>query len=144
MSRPNRTYKLQVSASGFDLLVDVHARLTGITRSLMPYGQTLHVSLHHLATLDQKDQVEAIAACPRFALSGGPGGTTIFVGAPKALADLADQVRDRLGSVISSVSLPTKAELYLVALHASRAAGADTMLAAYACVAESSASKIYI
>lgn len=142
MSRPNRTYKLQVSASGFDLLVEVHARLARITRTLMPYGQTLHVSLHHFAAMDHKGQIDAISACPRLTLSGGRHGRTIFVGAPKAVADLGDRLREGLSGSIVSVSMPTKSELYLIALHVSLAAGADSMLGAYARVAESSASEI--
>ncbi|PXA84728.1 hypothetical protein DMC47_38840 [Nostoc sp. 3335mG] len=131
MARPTRTYKLKVSPEGFDLIVDSHARLVRATRTLLPYGLALHTALHHLDSMDNEELARAIFDCPRFALGGGHGGTTLFVGAPRVLADVADRLVTRLSDLTKTSVRTGKADIYLVALRAMLDAEPADLLSAY-------------
>lgn len=131
MARPTRTYKLKVSPEGFDLIVDSHARLVRATRTLLPYGLALHTALHHLDSLADDALAQAYVECPRFTLGGTHGGTTLFVGAPRGLAILADRLMTRLNHIKKASERTAKEDLYLVALRAMLDAEQANLLSAY-------------
>lgn len=135
MGRPNRTYKLRVSPTGFDLVVDAQARLAKVTRALLPYGLSLHVALHHFAGLDSHLQEEAILSCPIYLLGGSRLGAPLFVGAPREMMEVTDRIITRLQLTMTKERVPKKGDLYLVALYAVLGAAADALLASYSRVA---------
>lgn len=131
MARATRTYKLKVSPAGFDLIVDSHARLVRVSRTLLPYGFALHAALHHFASIPEETQSSAVQTFPLISLTGGRHGAAIFVGAPRALSILADGLIAQLGGQDNSRRLPEKSVLYLIALRTLLVAEEEQLLSAY-------------
>jgi len=113
MSRHSRTFKLQLSPAGRDLLIDAHCHLIRSTRQLLAWGTTLQVAVANLETVPPDTIKELLGRLPAF---GYTGGTRYFLGAPKGLNESAAGIA-RLLSVDGAV--PTLASIYLVALQQS-------------------------
>ena len=131
MGRATRAFKLKVSPDGFDLIVDCHVRLVRRTRTLLPYGTTVNVAIHYLATLDLERLVAAVSRFPRITLLGGGNVRTVFVGAPRSMAELARDVAARLRTVMPDWQVPDMAELYLLSLQELLDAENEEVEAAY-------------
>lgn len=128
MARPTRAFKLKVSQSGFDLIVDCHVRLVRCTRTLLPYGTTLHAALHHLDVLELPRLVAAIS---RFPGAEFAGGNALFVGAPRSMMDVVGGISSRLMTVMRPGALPDRGELYLLALQQLLDAESSDVVAAF-------------
>ena len=114
MARASRAFKLKVSPAGFDLLVDCHTRLVRETRALLPYGTTLNVAVHHLASLPAGELLDDLAVV-RSRDWAGP--TPLFLGGPKSLAGIAMTIADRIARAGPCPSPPERGHVYLLALY---------------------------
>jgi hypothetical protein len=135
MGRPTRTFKLKVSRAGFDLLVDCHIRLVRETRTLIPYGTTLHVAVDHL-----REAVQHGVISDRPRLGGLAGATILFVGAPRTLGEHATAIARKLGGGAPSGPTLEIGHVYLLALDTLLHASSQDMLASFARVVRGDAS----
>lgn len=128
MGRATRSFKLRLSPAGMDLLIDCHCHLIRATRSLIPWGTTLHVAVIHLATLAMSD---TDALLDRLAAAGLFGEEEHHVGAPHHLAQLASSIAVRIGETGSRRGPPSLGMIYLLALQHLLAADTAHLLAVY-------------
>lgn len=131
MGRPTRSFKLRVSPDGFDLIVDCHVRLVRRTRTLLPYGTVLNVAIHYLAALDVQQIAEAVSRFPRVELMSGSQCKTLFVGAPRSMMEIANEIALRLAAVMPAWQIPQRSELYLLSLHEFLEAEGDALVSTY-------------
>lgn len=127
MSRPTRSFKLRLSPAGMDLLIDCHCHLIRATRSLIPWGTTLHVAVIHLSTLSPADMMAQLD--PK-RIAGLLGDEEHHVGAPHQLVQIASSIATRVGKAPGRVTLSLGA-VYLVALLHLRAADPAKLFALY-------------
>ena len=104
MRRPTRAFKLKVSPVGFDLLVDCHCRLARVTRTLLPYGTTLHVALHHVAAQSSAKFLVDLTDFPAHGLAAPDehpadpaAGPLVVAGGGVGGLGLLDQLTQRVG-----------------------------------------------
>jgi hypothetical protein len=126
---------LRISPAGFDLIVDSHARLVRTTRTLLPYGVALHVALQLASGMEMTALLAATRQFPRYALGGGRGASTIFVGGPGILALLADKLMIGAVDPFATGERLRKTDLYLIALDLMLKADTEELLSAYSRVA---------
>jgi len=127
MARASRAFKLKVSPAGFDLLVDCHTRLVRETRALLPYGTTLNVAVHYLASLSLGELVNDLAVVR---LRDWAGSTPLFLGGPKSLVGVAMTIVDRIARARPYPTPPELGQIYLLALY--RLGGATPVAVAQA------------
>ncbi len=122
MSRRSRTFKLQLSPAGRDLLIDAHCHLIRSTRQLLAWGTTLQLAVTHLETVPPEAIEALLGGLPSFGYSGG---SKYYLGAPKGLNETAAAIAQR---VLVDGEVPTIASIYLVALQQSLRAEAGDLL----------------
>jgi hypothetical protein len=127
MGSPSRAYKLRLSPAGIDLLIDCHCRIIRTARALLPYGTTLHAALHCLDGVSDAELLEDLDDLPGYALAGRE---TLFVGAPRQMAELASQIADRVAEAAPNDPAPALSQIYLVSLRRLMVAQVNDMLRA--------------
>jgi hypothetical protein len=111
-----------------DLLIDCHCHLIRATRSLIPWGTTLHVAVVHLSALATS---EIAAALDRLSVAALFGDEEHHVGAPHHLVQVASSISARIGEAgIPSVPVPL-GMVYLLALQCLLRADAAHLAAVY-------------
>lgn len=128
MGRPTRSFKLRLSPAGMDLLIDCHCHLIRATRSLIPWGTTLHVAVVHLSSLAPSLMH---AALDRLSFAALLGNEEHHVGAPHHLVRVASSIAGRIDKPGSRRAPPSLGVIYLLALHHLLAADAATLCAVY-------------
>lgn len=114
MTRNSRTFKIRLSPSGMDLLIDCHCHLIRSTRSLLAWGTTLHVAVVRLDGLAPEDVARDLSRLPAASLMGTEEH---HLGAPKGLNDIAVGIARRVAASAQLQTVPTQASIYLLALH---------------------------
>jgi hypothetical protein len=125
-TRQSRTFKMRLSQSGMDLLIDSHCHLIRSTRALLAWGTTLHVAvacLESASTDAVRDQLV------RLADAGLSGCEEHHLGAPKRLCDIAAGIARRVGSVTADE--PNLSHIYIVALQYILRLDPDTLRRCY-------------
>ena len=127
MRRATRSFKLRLSTSGMDLLIDCHFHLIRATRRLISLGTTLHVAVVYVSGLRAADLGQPLNAIRQ---SGLAGVEEHHVGAPRALVHIAASVAERLGKA-SGGRAESLGTVYLFALHMMRQADASVLRAVH-------------
>jgi hypothetical protein len=128
MSRPTRSFKLRLSPTGMDLLIDAHCHLIRATRRLLAWGTTLHVAIVHLETVPGDhlaDQLRVVRA------AGLAGGEEHHVGGPNSLVGLASSIAARIAAKSPQAEPPSLGAIYLLALHILVRSDAHALRASY-------------
>lgn len=128
MTRASRTFRLTLSPEGMNLLIESHCRLIRTTRSLLAWGTTLHVALHHLATLPTDTLIDDWG---RFPNSGLHGDLIHHLGAPIALQDIATNIVTRIREAAPGAPYPRRGAIYIIALQHLASAKDEPMRSAY-------------
>lgn len=128
MVRSSRTYRLTLSPTGMDVLIDAHCHFIRSTRALAAWGTTLNVAVHHLATRPAAEIITALSAVPS---SGLIGDQHHFLGAPAAMNECAAQIIREAMVGADDVSSPELRHVYIAALQLLLAAEASSIMRLY-------------
>lgn len=128
MGRPTRTFKLRLSPAGMDLLIDCHCHLIRATRSLIPWGTTLHVAVVHLSAMATS---EIGASLDDLYIAALLGEEEHHVGAPHHLVQVASSISARIAEA-GTHRMPTSlGAVYLLALQCLLRADGAHLLTVY-------------
>lgn len=129
MSRPSRVFKLRLSPAGMDLLICAHCHLIRSTRSLLPWGTTLHVAV----ALLESTRIETVLATFRAVVEGAYlGSQEHFLGAPKGVNEIAARIAAKVTECSGGAITPLKSEVYIAALHCACSRGPQELRAVLA------------
>lgn len=113
MGRATRTFKLSLSPTGIDALIEAHCHLIRRTRCLLAWGMTLHVAVDHLETIEPSQTLLRLDEIDMVELMGD---IVHHVGAPRRLGMLASDIVDRLAAEAPDRAPPTLGAIYILAL----------------------------
>lgn len=128
MGRASRTYRLDLSSAGMDLLIAAHCRLIRVTRYLLAWGTTLHVAVHHLDTLPPDVVRLSLDTLPDLELGGSE---THCLGAPIRLREIASRIATRVSESDANQGMPPVGQIYIVALQHVLTADPDALRASF-------------
>lgn len=115
MKQRSRTYRLTLSKTGMDLLIEAHCHLIRSTRGLLAWGTTLHVAVHYLEALPPQ---KVKTSLDQLSMSGLIGEELHFLGAPASLNDAAARVVQMVCDHYPDAPPPELRHIYIVSLQA--------------------------